>query len=65
MIIDLLQRRFYEVIKKAADKNLKKDTKIFLSPKPSSTLLTNRMKKNGPLFENGTKTATWLAFAAG
>ena len=33
MIIDLLQRRFYEVIKKSADKNLKKDATIIFVPK--------------------------------
>jgi chromosomal replication initiator protein len=33
MIIDLLQRRFYEVIKQAADKHLKKDTKIIFVPR--------------------------------
>ena len=32
MIIDLLQRRFYDVIKKAADKHLGKDTKIIFYP---------------------------------
>jgi chromosomal replication initiator protein len=58
MIIDLLQRRFYEVIKKAADKNLKKDTKIIFVPKTIIDVIDKQDEKNGPLFENGTKTAT-------
>lgn len=33
MIIDLLQKRFYDVIKKTLDKNIKKNTKIIFVPK--------------------------------
>lgn len=33
MIIDLLQRKFYDLIKKSVDKNIGKDTKIIFVPK--------------------------------
>jgi chromosomal replication initiator protein len=56
MIIDLLQRRFYEIIKKAADKHLGKDTKIIFVPKTIVDVVDAREGKNGPLFESDEKT---------
>jgi len=56
MIIDLLQRRFYDLIKKAADKHLKGDTKIIFVPKAVADIIDSQDKKNGPLFEAGEKT---------
>ena len=54
MIIDLLQRRFYDVIKKSVDKNLGKDAKIIFVPK---TIVQSPMpERNGPLFDEGEKT---------
>jgi chromosomal replication initiator protein len=59
MIIDLLQRRFYDVIKKAVDKHLGKDTKIIFVPRAVVDIIDERETKNGPLFENDEKaTAT-------
>jgi chromosomal replication initiator protein len=52
MIIDLLQRRFYDVIKKAADKHLKKDVKIVFAPKTIINSVEPQKKEHGPLFEN-------------
>ncbi len=49
MIIDLLQRRFYDVIKKAADKHTGTDAKIIFVPKTS--VLEKGQEKNGPLFD--------------
>jgi chromosomal replication initiator protein len=49
MIIDLLQRRFYEIIKKAADKHLGKDTKLVFVPK-TAVNSTADSQKNSPLF---------------
>ena len=40
MIIDLLQRRFYDVIKKSTDKHTKKNTKLIYSFLCLSCLLT-------------------------
>ncbi len=51
MIIDLLQRRFYEVIKKSADKNLGKDAKIIFVPKTIVENFEKEKEKPGPLFE--------------
>jgi chromosomal replication initiator protein len=51
MIIDLLQRRFYDVIKTAADKHLKKDTKIVFVPKTIINSVEPLKKEQGPLFE--------------
>jgi chromosomal replication initiator protein len=64
MIIDLLQRRFYDVIKKATDKHLGKDTKIIFVPKAVVDIVDTSEEKNGPLFngsshiENETTSAT-------
>jgi chromosomal replication initiator protein len=58
MIIDLLQRRFYDVIKKAADKHLKKDTKIIFVPRTIIDVVDKKEEKNGPLFENDEKATT-------
>jgi chromosomal replication initiator protein len=55
MIIDLLQRRFYEVIKKAADKHLKKDIKIIFVPRTIIEVLDKKDEENGPLFDGGGK----------
>ena len=52
MIIDLLQRRFYELIKKSADKHLGKDTKIIFVPKAVVDIVDKGNEKNGPLFES-------------
>lgn len=50
MIIDLLQRRFYGLIKKALDHQTGGDTKVFFVPK---TLTQNTMPENqGPLFDS-------------
>jgi len=58
MIIDLLQRRFYEVIKKAADKHLGKNTKIIFVPKTIIDVVDSHTERNGPLFENDSKATT-------
>ena len=47
MIIDLLQRRFYEIIKKAMDKHTGKDLEIIFVPK---TVEPKKEEKTGPLF---------------
>ena len=52
MIIDLLQRRFYDVIKKAADKQLGKNAKIIFAPKTIVDAFGTKDKKTGPLFED-------------
>ncbi|MCL5970895.1 MAG: chromosomal replication initiator protein DnaA [Patescibacteria group bacterium] len=56
MIIDLLQRRFYEVIKKSVDKNIGSDSKIIFVPKIVAE--ERPLEKNGPLFEEGDKKPT-------
>jgi chromosomal replication initiator protein len=53
MIIDLLQRRFYDVIKKAADKHLGRDAKIIFAPKTIIDNIEPSKKEHGPLFEEG------------
>jgi chromosomal replication initiator protein len=58
MIIDLLQRRFYEVIKKASDKHIGKNTKIIFVPKTIIAVLENATKTNGPLFETNNQSTT-------
>lgn len=50
MIIDLLQRRFYEVIKKASDKQLGKDIKLVFVPKAIADVVETKVDR-GPLFE--------------
>jgi len=55
MIIDLLQRRFYDVIKQAADKQLKKDTKIIFAPKTIIDAVADKEREDGPLFETESK----------
>lgn len=52
MIIDLLQRRFYEIIKKASDKHVGKNTKIIFVPKSVVGVLEENAKSSGPLFES-------------
>jgi chromosomal replication initiator protein len=61
MIIDLLQRRFYDVIKKAADKHLGKDTKIIFVPKAVVDIIDTSEEKNGPLFSNDVSKETVTA----
>ncbi|MCL4418986.1 chromosomal replication initiator protein DnaA [Patescibacteria group bacterium] len=57
MIIDLLQKRFYQIIKKAVDKHTEIDAKIIFVPK--NVMPNNSPEKNGPLFqEEGKSTAT-------
>jgi chromosomal replication initiator protein len=55
MIIDLLQRRFYDIIKKAADKHIGKDVKIIFAPKTIIDAVAEKERKNGPLFETENK----------
>lgn len=54
MIIDLLQKRFYQIIKKAVDKHTKTDVKIIFVPKAPITEAVSPLK-NGPLFEDWEK----------
>jgi chromosomal replication initiator protein len=54
MIIDLLQRRFYDVIKTSADKHVGKDTKIIFVPKTIVDIIEEKEEKHGPLFESTT-----------
>ena len=64
MIIDLLQRRFYDVIKKSADKHIGKNTKIIFVPKTIIDAVKPQEDAHGPLFEEDAdkKTCDW-AFA--
>ena len=55
MIIDLLQRRFHDIIKQAADKQLKKDVKIIFAPKTIIDAVADKERKDGPLFETESK----------
>ncbi len=50
MIIDLLQRRFYEIIKLSCDKSLNKDTKIVFVPKTIMPIIEKKEEK-GTLFD--------------
>ena len=56
MIIDLLQRRFYDVIKKSVDKHVGLNSKIIFVPKILSP--DEKTQKNGPLFEVGEKSSS-------
>src|SRR3989344_4599234 len=47
MIIDLIQKRFYELIKKSVDSHTGTDTKIIFVPK----IIVKETKTDGPLFE--------------
>lgn len=49
MIIDLLNKRFYEVIKKTVDKHVGADTKLIFVPKTPSIIPT---REAGPLFSS-------------
>jgi len=60
MIIDLLQRRFYDVIKKASDKHVGKNTKIIFIPRTIIPVIEKGEEKNGPLFEEGGKEKTTI-----
>lgn len=55
MIIDLLQRRFYETIKKSADKHVGKNTKIIFVSKTITDIIPDKDEKQGPLFEDGSQ----------
>ncbi len=55
MIIDLLQRRFYEIIKKSADKLLGKSVRIVFIPKTIVDSFEKQDEKAGPLFESENK----------
>src|SRR3990170_1217762 len=48
MIIDLLKRRFYQIIKKSIDKATGKDVEVVFIPKTVLTILKD--EKVGPLF---------------
>ncbi len=56
MIIDLLQRRFYDVIKNSVDKHVGVNSKIIFVPKILAP--EERAEKNGPLFDESEKTPT-------
>ena len=56
MIIDLLQRRFYDVIKRATDKHTKTNTKIIFVPKTIVDFTKEIEEKHGPLFDVQEKT---------
>ncbi len=58
MIIDLLQRRFYDVIKKSVDKNIGEESKIVFVPK--TTIAEDKTKDAGPLFEHEEKTESYV-----
>lgn len=51
MIIDLLQRRFYDIIKNSSDKHAGKNTKIIFVPKTIIDIVEEKEEKHGPLFE--------------
>jgi chromosomal replication initiator protein len=55
MIIDLLQRRFYDIIKKSADKHTGLDMKLVFVPKTVVSFIEENKEKNGPLFETEKK----------
>ena len=52
MIIDLLNKRYYEIIKKSIDKNAGKNTKLIFVPKSPATPTPI---DSGPLFSTSTK----------
>jgi len=56
MIIDLLQRRFYDVIKNSVDKHVGVNSKIIFVPKILAP--EERAEKNGPLFDESEKSPT-------
>ena len=55
MIIDLLQRRFYDIIKSSSDKHVGKNTKIIFVPKTIVDIVEESKEKHGPLFETQTE----------
>lgn len=58
MIIDLLQKRFYDVIKKTVDKHTGMDTKIIFIPK-TIEIEPGTKEDNGPLFLQETSPASF------
>lgn len=59
MIIDLLQKRFYEVVKKTVDKHTEADTKIIFIPK-TIDYLGGEKQDSGPLFVQEEKRETTI-----
>ncbi|MFH1186645.1 MAG: chromosomal replication initiator protein DnaA [Candidatus Levyibacteriota bacterium] len=57
MIIDLLQRRFYQIIKKSLDKHTKKNIDLLFVPK---TIIKDKTNDPGPLFSINEKTKKTL-----
>ena len=53
MVIDLLQRRFYDVIKASVDKHVGVNSKIIFVPKV--LMPEEKTEKNGPLFDESEK----------
>ncbi len=51
MIIDLLQRRFYEVIKSSADRHIGEGTKIIFVPKTIVSIVDTQQTPSGTLFD--------------
>jgi chromosomal replication initiator protein len=60
MIIDLLQRRFYEVIKRATDKHIGKDTKIIFVPRTIVDAIEVKSEGDGTLFDTKIKGQTTI-----
>jgi chromosomal replication initiator protein len=58
MIVDLLQRRFYEVIKKSTDKHIGAGTKIIFVPKTIISIVDTKEKNEGTLFDSDEKPKT-------
>lgn len=58
MVIDLLQRRFYDIIKNSADKHTKKNTKLIFVPRTIVDIVVEEDQKHGPLFEKDEKVKT-------
>ena len=53
IVIDLLQRRFYEVIKKSTDKHVGKNAKIIFVPKTIIDIIDTRKEgERGTLFDS-------------
>lgn len=55
MIISLLEKRFYEIIKRSVEKNIAKDAKIIFAP---GVISENSSYDNTPLFKENYKAAT-------
>jgi len=55
MIIDLLQRKFYDLIKKSVDKNIGKDTKIIFVPKTITGAISEKVDSESLFSESKPK----------